>query len=194
MALDLQVRKWLTVIEEIHQDMGRSDNGPPLKKVAVCAVFKNPYAGQYVQDLSQLTAASEALGEELSRRARAALGEPVESYGKGGMVGTAGDQEHVNSMLTTVFGNILRQHADGGIAWIPSMTKRCTTGAQIDVPVAFKDALYVRSHYDGMTLTIPDAPAPDEIVVIGVYMNRGRINARVGGIPKNEAKCQDGLV
>lgn len=190
----MKVRKWLTVIEESHMEMGRSDDGPPLKKVAVCAVLQNPYAGQYVHDLNHLIAASEALGEELSRRAATALGDPVESYGKGGMVGTAGDQEHINAMLTTVFGNVLRKHAGGGKAWIPSMTKRCSAGESIDIPLAFKDALYVRSHYDGITVRVPDAPAPDEIVVIGGYANRGRINARLGGVAKHEVKGHDGLV
>lgn len=190
----LQVRKWVTVVEEIHLEVGRRDNGSPLKKVAVCAVVANPYAGRYVEDLSQLITASEPLAEELCRRAADALGEPVESYGKGGMVGTNGDQEHINALLTTVFGDVLRRYAGGGKAWVPSMTKRSAAGDEIDIPFAFKDALYVRSHYDGITVRVPDAPGPDEIVVIGAYANRGRLNARLGGIAKSQVKGEDGLV
>lgn len=190
----LEVRKWVTVVEEIHQEVGRSDDGPPLKKVAVCAVVGNPFAGQYVQDLSQLIEDSGPLSEELCRRAAEALGEPVESYGKGGLVGTNGDQEHINALLTSVMGDILRKYAGGGKAWVPSMTKRVHAGDEIDIPLAFKDALYVRSHYDGITVSVPDAPGPDEIVMIAAYTNRGRLNARLGGIPRDEVKGLDGLV
>ncbi len=73
------------------------------------------------------------------------------------------------------------------------MTKRGAAGEKIDVPLAFKDALYVRSHYDGITVAIPDAPASDEIVVIAAYANRGRLNARLGGLEKHEVKGEDGL-
>jgi len=189
----LNVRKWVALIEEIHTEMGRGDAGPPLRKVAVCAVVRNPHAGRFVEDLSDLVAASEPLGDEMSRRAAAALGDPAESYGKGGLVGTNGDQEHINALLTTVFGDVLRKHAGGGTAWIPSMTKRGGAGASIDIPLAYKDALYVRSHYDGITVAIADAPGPDEIVVIAAYANRGRLNARLGGLAKADAKGRDGL-
>ena len=46
------------------------------------------------------------------------------------------------------------------------MTKRAGPGAQVDIPMNHKDALYVRSFYDGMTLTLPDAPQADEIALI----------------------------
>jgi hypothetical protein len=186
------VRKWATFIEEIHTEMGRGD-GPPLRKVAVCAVIRNPHAGKFVADIGDLVTASEQLGDDMSRRGAAALSAPVESYGKGGIVGMNGDQEHINALLTTVFGDVLRRHAGGGTAWIPSMTKRGSAGTSIDIPLAYKDALYVRSHYDGITVAVPDAPGPDEIVVIAAYASRGRLNARLGGLAKKDAKRQDGL-
>jgi hypothetical protein len=192
-AAALRPRRWLTIVDETHEQMGRSDEGAPLRKVAVCAVLANPFVGRYQEDLSLLIDASEELGDDLGRRAAVALGDAVQSYGKGGLVGTAGEQEHINAMLTTVFGEALRRHAGGGKAWIPSMTKRGGSGESVDVPLAHKDALYVRSHYDGMTLRIPDAPQPDELVVIGVYANRGRINARLGGVSANAITGNDGL-
>ena len=85
-------------------------------------------------------------------------------------------------MLTTVFGNAMREAAGGGKAWISSMTKRAAPGATIDIPLAHKDALYVRSHYDGITITLHDAPLPDEIAIIAAFANRGRLNHRVGGL------------
>jgi hypothetical protein len=119
---------------------------------------------------------------------------PVESYGKGAVIGLAGEQEHGVALLTTVFGNVVRDAAGGGKAWISSMTKRASPGSAIDVPLAHKDALYVRSHYDGITVTLPDAPLPDEIAVICAYANRERLNARVGGLSKDKIKGLDGLV
>jgi hypothetical protein len=97
-------------------------------------------------------------------------------------------------MLTTVFGNVMREAAGGGKAWISSMTKRAGPGAAIDIPLAHKDALYVRSHYDGMTLMLADAPQPNEIAIIAVYATRGRPNHRVGGLSASDIKGQDGLV
>src|SRR5581483_11582171 len=53
----------------------------------------------------------------------------------------------------------------GGKAWISSSGKRGGPGTTIDVPLAHKDALYVRSHYDTMTITLHDAPMPRELAV-----------------------------
>jgi hypothetical protein len=96
-------------------------------------------------------------------------------------------------MLTTVLGNVMREAAGGGKAWISSMTKRAAPGTLIDIPLAHKDALYVRSHYDGITLMLHDAPLPDEIAVICGYASRGRPHHRVGGLSKNDIKGSDGL-
>jgi hypothetical protein len=97
-------------------------------------------------------------------------------------------------MLTTVFGNVMRDAAGGGKAWISSLTKRAAPGATIDIPLAHKDALYVRSHYDGITITLPDAPLPNELAIIVAFANRGRPNQRVGGLAADEIKGVDGLI
>jgi hypothetical protein len=190
----LEVRKIVTFAEDTFTEAGRPAE-PPLRKVAVVAVVKNPFAQRYVEDLSPLTKASLELGKRITTIAIAAMGGlPVQSYGKAGLVGVAGEQEHAVSMLTTVFGNVMREAAGGGKAWISSMTKRVSPGATIDIPLAHKDALYVRSHYDGITVTLHDAPLPDEIAIFAAFANRGRINHRVGGLAAHEIKGEDGLV
>jgi len=190
----MEVRKIISVVEESYSEMGKTD-GTPLRKVGVVAIVKNPMAGKYEENLQPLIDASSEIAQLVTKKAVEAMGDyPVESYGKAAVVGTDGEQEHGVAMLTTIFGNILRENVGGGKAWVSSMTKRASAGSTIDIPLAFKDALYVRSHYDGMTITLHDAPLPDEIAVICCVANRGRINARVGGISKDEAKKEDGLV
>jgi hypothetical protein len=73
------------------------------------------------------------------------------------------------------------------------LTKRAAPGASIDIPLAHKDALYVRSHYDGVTIMLADAPLPDELAIICAFANRGRPNHRVGGLTVHEIKGIDGL-
>jgi hypothetical protein len=187
--VDVDVRKIVTFIEEVHTEGGRSDDGGPLTKVAVAVVFRNPYAGKpFTEDLSELIEASAGLGKLIGERANEAIGGNVESHGKAVVVGTAGEQEHGNAAKTTAFGNPFREGFGGGKAWLPSTTKRSAPGATVDVPLCYKDEIWVRSHYDTITVMIEDAPAPDEIVLIGAVASRGRLNARVGGKTKEEVE------
>ena len=187
--LDVDVRKIVTVVEEVHTEGGKSDDGGPLKKVAVAVVFRNPYAGQpFTEDLSELIDASEGLGKLIGERANAAIDGEVESHGKAVLIGTGGEQEHGNAAKTTTFGNPFREGFGGGKAWLPSTTKRCAPGATVDVPLCYKDEIWVRSHYDTITIQIEDAPAADEIVLIGAVASRGRLNSRVGGKTKEEVE------
>lgn len=183
----LKLRKIVAHVEEIGSVAGRSDDGGVLKKVAVCAVVSNPFAGRgYVDDLSEIIESSAQIGTDIGERALHLLGEEPQSYGKAGLVGSAGEQEHINAAVTSIFGNALRDAIGGGNAWITSVTKPAGVDAIIDVPLAFKDDVWVRSHYDAVTVLVPDAPHPDELVVIAALSNRGRINARVGGMTRAE--------
>ena len=145
--MQIRVRSYHTHVEHTLSAAGRSSD-TPLRKVAAVAVIENPYAGRYVEDLQPLIQASADLGRELAALAVRAL-EPysAQSYGKAGIVGVAGEQEHANALLTTTFAEPLRSAIGGGKAWIASFTKRAVPGTPIDVPLAYKDALYVRSHW-----------------------------------------------
>ncbi|MGH7265333.1 MAG: amino acid synthesis family protein, partial [Candidatus Rokuibacteriota bacterium] len=57
----------------------------------------------------------------------------------------------------------------------------------------YKDAAFVRTHFDAMEVRVPDAPRPDEIVVALVVTDGGRPHPRVGGLTRGEAKGEDGL-
>ncbi|MDO8186248.1 amino acid synthesis family protein [Conexibacter sp. JD483] len=189
MSASLAVRKIVVVAEDVLLDGGRGDDGGLLRKVACAVVFTNPYAGRPFSDaLDELIEPSAALGALIGERCFAAAGGAVESHGKAVMVGTAGEQEHGNAVKTTTFGTPFRDAFNGGSAWLPSTTKRAAPGASIDVPLCFKDEIWVRSHYDTITVAIADAPAPDEIVLIGAVATRGRLNARLGGVAKEASR------
>jgi len=188
----VNIKRVLTFVDEVRTEAGQRVD-PPLRKVAIVAVIDNPFAGRFVPDLAPLTDASAGIGRHICGLAVSLLGQQPESYGKAAVIGMNGEQEHGVALLTTVFGNVMRDAASGGKAWISSFTKRAAPGAAIDVPLAHKDALYVRSHYDGITITLPDAPLPDEIAVICAYANRGRPNHRVGGLSVHNIKGLDGL-
>ena len=51
----------------------------------------------------------------------------------------------------------------------------------------------MRSHFDGMTVAVEDAPMPDELLVALVVTDSGRPLPRVGGLTQDEAKFEDGL-
>lgn len=190
----MELRRWLTQVDERSIEAGQRRD-LPLRRVAVIAVVSNPFAGRYVEDLAPLIEGSVAIGAFLARQAVEAMGGlPVESYGKAGVAGLGGEQEHANAMLTTAFAEPLRDAVGGALAWIPSFTKLAAPGATIDVPLAHKDALFVRSHYDGVSVTLPsDAPAADEVALIIALANRGRLNARVGGLAAGAISARDGL-
>jgi hypothetical protein len=177
---------------ETRQEMGRPAS-PPLRKVVVGAVLHNPYAGRYVEDLSDAVEFSVSLGDEMARVAVEALGSAPLSYGKGAIVGTAGEQEHGVMFITTAFGDRVRAAVGGGKAWISSASVVGAAGRPLLVPLAHKDALYVREHYDAVTLYPDDAPRPDEVVVALGLADRGRPNHRLGGLRPSEIRGDDGL-
>ena len=188
----MRIRKLLTVVEEILEDGGRRV-AKPVKKVAAIAVIANPFAGRFVEDLQELVRTGEELGDLLGRRAVTALGGPVHSYGKAAIVGTDGEYEHAAAILHPTLGTPFRAAVGGGKAIIPSAKKLGGPGTPIDVPLHFKDAAFVRTHFDAMEVRVPDAPKPSEILVALVVTDGGRPHPRVGGLTKAQAKGDDGL-
>ncbi len=185
------IRKWATFIEELHEEGGKP-LARPLRRVAVAVVVKTPDAGRNPDDLTELIDFGEVLGAELTKRAKEALGTTVEAYGKGGIVGEAGELEHVAACLHPKFGAPTRG-AVGGVSILPSVKKRGAMGATLDIPVHHIKAMLVRSHFDAMEIRIPDAPASDELVLALAVTDGGRPHARVGGLKAEDAIGEDGL-
>lgn len=190
-----RIRKLATFVEETREEMSRPVD-PPLRKAAAVAVIENPYAGKYVEDLSELIAIGEELGELLTQRAVAALGIPgpnAESYGKAAAVGEDGELEHAAAILHPKLGTPVRKVLGKGAALIPSSKKRGGLGVVLDIPLGHKDAAYVRSHFDAMEVRLNDAPRANEIMVAIAVTTCGRPLARVGGLTKDQIKGEDGL-
>ena len=190
-----KIRKIATFVEETQREMER-EISPPTQKAAAVAVIENPCAGMYVEDLSELMAIGEELGELLTKRAVAALGisgDAAESYGKAAAVGENGELEHAAALLHPKLGTPVRRVLGKGAALIPSSKKRGGLGVVLDIPLGHKDAAFVRSHFDAMEVRLNDAPRANEIMVAVAVTDSGRPLPRVGGLKKNEIKGEDGL-
>lgn len=193
--MSAKIRKIVTVVEETVTEMGRQVT-PPTRRAAAVAVIENPFAGRYVDDLTELFEIGEELGALLAERAVAALGiegSRAESYGKAAAVGENGELEHAAAILHPKLGTPVRKVLGKGAALIPSSKKRGGPGVALDIPLGHKDAAYVRSHFDGMEVRIADAPRAGEIVVAVAVTDSGRPLPRVGGLKTSEIKGEDGL-
>jgi len=189
------VRKWFTHVEDVlANETGQNADGQPVRRVVIAAAIHNPYAGRFSQDLSDIVAKSDELGREFGRRAVEAAGEAgIQSYGKAMVVGSLGEYEHGNAFLTQVFADPIREAVGGGKSWVPSTGKVAYAGAAIDIPLAHKDALFVRANYDTICIAFGDAPRPDEVVVAFAFASRGRLHARLGGLAAEDVRGEDGL-
>ena len=190
-----KIRKLITFVEETQSEMDQTVD-PPTRRAAAAAVVENPFAGRYVEDLTELAEIGEELGTLLTERAIAALGiagPAAESYGKAAAVGENGELEHAAALLHPKLGTPVRKILGKGAALIPSSKKRGGLGVPLDIPLGHKDAAFVRSHFDGMEIRVSDAPRTNEILVAVAVTDSGRPLPRVGGLTKDQIKGEDGL-
>ena len=197
-----QIRKIVTVVDETLIEQGQPVS-PPVRRAAAIAIIANPFAGKFQQDLTELIDIGEELGLLLAERAVAALnasgnnendiGGNIESYGKAAAVGENGELEHAAALLHPKLGAPFRKVLGKGAALIPSSKKRGGMGVVLDIPLGHKDAAFVRSHFDGMEVRVPDAPRGNEIVIAVAVTTGGRPLPRVGGLQVSEIKGEDGL-
>ena len=190
-----KIRKLAVTVEETHREIGR-DIAPPTRKAVAVAVIENPFAGFYQEDLADLMEIGAELGGLLGDKCVAALGitpAAAESYGKSAMVGENGELEHAAAILHPKLGAPLRHAVEKGAALVPSSKKMGSPGQVLDVPLGHKDAAYVRSHFDGIEVSLNDAPRANEIMVAVAVTDSGRPLPRVGGLTAEEAEGKDGL-
>jgi hypothetical protein len=193
--MSADIRKLAVWVEETHEEIGKRID-PATRKAVAVAVIRNPFAGKYQEDLSELMEIGAELGGLLGDKAVAALGiapAQAESYGKAAMVGEAGELEHAAAILHPKLGAPLRKAVEKGAALVPSSKKMGGPGQDLDVPLGHKDAAYVRSHFDGVEVRMNDAPRAGEILVAVAVTDSGRPLPRVGGLTHDAAEGKDGL-
>lgn len=191
---EVELRKRLMVVEEIFHE-----GGPvaprPLKRAAAISVIANPFAGHYVEEIAFFMKDLEPLGLEMAQALVRALGgdpKAVEGYGKGAIVGAAGELEH-GALWHVPGGYAMRGALGEAKAIVPSAKKVGGPGTRLDVPITHVNASYVRSHFDAMEVGVPDGPRADELALVLVMTTGPRIHARVGGLAAADIRGEDGL-
>lgn len=188
------VRKSLITIDDIFHE-GGPPASVPLRRGAISSVIINPYAGRYVESITGFIDDLRPLGLQMAKDLLQALGgvpSVVEGYGKGAIVGEAGELEH-GALWHAPGGYSMRDQLPASKAIVPSTKKVGGPGTMLDVPVTHSNASYVRSHFDAIEVSINDAPRANEMVVILVMTTGARIHNRAGGLAASDIKGEDGL-
>ena len=208
----IDLRRVFTQVEDIHHE-GGPRAAQPLRRGAIAAVLTNPYAGRYERDILPMMEALNPVGLDMARRLLAAMAVPaaaIQGYGKGAIIGAAGELEH-GALWHVPGGYAMREllgwkgdaaaYAKGissggqsgnALAIVPSTKKVGSPGATLDVPLTHINAAYVRSHFDAFEVRVPGAPRPDELVLILAMSCGPRVHARVGGLAADAIAKWDG--
>jgi hypothetical protein len=211
----ITIRRIFTHVEEIRHEFGPVAE-VPLLRGAIGAVLSNPFAGRYEPNILPMMDALQAVGIDMAHRLLAAMQLPVESiasYGKGAVIGAAGELEH-GALWHVPGGYAMREllgwkgdrnaYAKGqaeektgqpgnALAIVPSTKKVGAPGTALDVPLTHINAAYVRSHFDAIEVRVPGAPSADELVFILAMSSGARVHARVGGLQPQDIARWDGL-
>jgi hypothetical protein len=190
---DFPIRKITVQIEQILHEGGPVPDKPRLRG-AVMAVCKNPFAGSYVPDLQPAMEDLKPLGLMLTDHLIRAMGGPdgIDGYGKGAIIGELGEAEH-GALWHAPGGYAMRERLGESRAIVPSAMKVGAMGCTLDIPLGHINAAYVRSHFDAITICMPDGPRANEILFALAMSKGGRIHSRMGGLELDQVKGQDGL-
>jgi hypothetical protein len=211
----IEIRRIVTMVEDIHHEFGPPPP-QPLRRGAIAAVLTNPFAGRYEAQILPMMEALNPVGIDMAQRLLAAMAVPadrIEGYGKGAIVGAAGELEH-GALWHVPGGYAMREllgwkgdakaYAAGkgdaktgqpgnALAIVPSTKKVGPPGAALDVPLTHINASYVRSHFDAIEVRVPGAPAADEVVYILTMSTGPRVHERVGGLRAADIAQWNGL-
>lgn len=211
----IDIRRFFTQVEDIYHE-GGPVAAVPLRRGAIAAVLTNPFAGRYEPDILPMMEALNPLGLQMAQQLQKALDVPVErieGYGKGAIIGAAGELEHgalwhvpggyamrellgwkgSRASYTAGKGEEKTGQPGNALAIVPSTKKVAGPGATLDVPLTHINASYVRSHFDAMEVRVPGSPRPNEMVLILAMSCGPRVHARVGGLKAADIAKWDGL-
>ncbi|MGB2196099.1 MAG: amino acid synthesis family protein [Planktomarina sp.] len=189
----LNLRKTAYSVEEIFHEGGPAPANP-LRRAAALAIIENPFAARYEPDIQWFMEDLKPLGLQMATRLVELLGgaDHIEGYGKGAMVGEAGELEH-GALWHAPGGYAMRELLNDSNAIVPSSKKVAGVGGRLDVPITHINASYVRSHFDSMEVGLNDAPKANEMALVLVMSTGPRIHDRAGGLAAKDIKGEDGL-
>lgn len=190
---DFTLRKTMLFVEDIHHDGGPAP-AHPRRRAAIVALVTNPFAGGYTDDLQSAMDDLKPLGLMMTERLIDAMGgaERIDGYGKAAMCGENGELEHT-ALWHVPGGYAMRARLGEARAIVPSSMKQGGPGTRLDIPLGHINAAYVRSHFDGMEVGLPDGPRANELLFALAMSRGGRIHDRMGGLTVAEVKGEDGL-
>lgn len=190
---DVILRKLVTSVEEIYHEGGPVADAP-IKRASILAIIKNPFAGRYEEDIQGFMEDLRPLGLDMAKKLVELLGgaDQIQGYGKGAIIGEAGELEH-GALWHAPGGYAMRDQLANSNAIVPSTKKVAGVGARLDVPITHVNASYVRSHFDAMEVGVNDAPRANEMALVLVMSTGSRVHSRSGGLEASEIKGEDGL-
>ncbi|MFQ6330056.1 amino acid synthesis family protein [Nocardia sp. CWNU-33] len=162
------VRKIVLQSEEILSEHGVPIDGAT--RVTAVAVVRNPWIGSRVDSdlVTPVREIAPRLAKLLTDRVLEHIGgsDRVVAFGKGAIIGTDGELEHGAALIhTPYYANLVREFL-GGDTVIAFADDRGDAGTSLTVPVGRKNAGPTRNHFQTIVTRVPDAPRPDEIVVV----------------------------
>lgn len=210
----IEIRRTFTHVEDIFHESGPRAQ-TPLRRGYIGVVLTNPFAGRYEADILPMMEQLNDVGIDMARRLLAAMEVPaerIETYGKGAIVGSAGEIEHgalwhvpggyaMRELLGWKGDRVAYMQGKGedktgqpgnALAIVPSTKKVGPPGATLDIPLTNINASYVRSHFDAIEARVPGAPHADEIVYFLAMSTGARVHARVGGLKASDIAKWDG--
>lgn len=190
---DVILRKLVTSVEETYHEGGPISD-VPVKRASILAIIENPFAGRFEEDIQGFMDDLKPLGLDMSKKLVELLGgaDQIQGYGKGAIIGEAGELEH-GALWHAPGGYAMRDQLANSNAIVPSTKKVAGVGARLDVPITHVNASYVRSHFDAMEVGVNDAPRANEMALILVMSTGPRVHSRSGGLEASQIKGEDGL-
>lgn len=190
---DVILRKLVTSVEETYHEGGPISD-VPVRRASILAIIENPFAGRFEEDIQGFMDDLKPLGLDMSKKLVELLGgaDQIQGYGKGAIIGEAGELEH-GALWHAPGGYAMRDQLANSNAIVPSTKKVAGVGARLDVPITHVNASYVRSHFDAMEVGVNDAPRANEMALVLVMSTGPRVHSRSGGLEASQIKGEDGL-
>lgn len=174
--MPVEIRRTLLNVQTTHIEGGKPVP-KPTRLITAITIIRNPWFGRgFVEDLRpEIRETGPQLGKLLTGMILDVTGDDLEGYGKASVVGMGGEIEHAQALTHTLwFGNQYRD-AVKAKTYLAFTNTRGAAGCSLMIPLMDKDDAGRRSHYQTIHVTVPDAPADDEIIVA--------LGASVGGHP-----------